>query len=147
MSAIGTFFDKIGSTLKKLFGSTTWEKQVQGVITYVAPIVETIIGLMDPAVAPLVSGIIGTVEADLATVSTVVSGATVPAGSTSAAAVASALNSVKTNLASLLAMAEVKNSSTSAGVTAAVNLIVNEMDAALTNLPSTTTAGTAPAAA
>ena len=48
MSFLGsfkTFFDKVGSVLKKLFGSASFEQTVQSVITYAAPLLETIVGL------------------------------------------------------------------------------------------------------
>lgn len=131
-----SFFDKVGSELKKLFGSTTWEKQAQGVITYVAPLLETVLALADPPLAPLFQKVINTIQADLATVSAVVSGAQVPAGSTTAATVKAALGSIQTNLSSLLADADVKNSTKATEITAAVTGITSEIDALASSMPA-----------
>ena len=136
-----SFFDKVGSALKKLFGSTTWEKQAQGVIIYVAPILETVLMFADPAIEPLVAGAINTAKADLATVSAVVSSGTVPAGSTAAATVEAALGSVKTNLTGILTAAGVKNSSKVAQITEAVNAINSEIDALIQNMPGAVPSG------
>ena len=73
MSFLGsfkTFFDKVGSVLKKLFGSASFEQTVQSVITYAAPLLETIVGLAagSPA-ATAVAAVVSTVQSDLATVS------------------------------------------------------------------------------
>lgn len=143
--SIGSFFSKVEAELKKLFGSTTVEQKIQSVISYVAPIVNTIISLADPAIAPFVAGVISTVQSDLATVSVVVQGAAVSAGSTAAQTVTSALNSVKANLAGLLASAEIKNSAKVSQITAATNLVIGEVDAALAGLAPAPAAAVAPA--
>lgn len=145
--SIKSFFEKVGDELKKLFGSTNWEKQTQAVITYVAPVLDTILTFADPSIEPIVSGVIAKVQADLAAVSAAVSGAAVPAGSTASAAVQAAMGSVKTNLTSLLSVAEVKNSAKVTQITAAVNTIVSEIDACLTYLPSAVSSSSSGSAA
>lgn len=136
-----SFFEKIGSALKKLFTNTTFEQQISSTIKYVAPLVETILTFTvgQPA-EQVVAGIISEVQTDLATAYATVQGATVAAGSPVTAVIAAAFASVKANLASLLADAEVKNSTKVADITSAVNLIDGEVTALLSNLPTSPTA-------
>jgi hypothetical protein len=137
MSFLGsfkTFFEKVGAEIEKLFGKAGLEQKIQAVITYAAPIVETIVTLADPPIAPLVNSVISIVQADLATVSAVVQGATPTPGSTTSQTITTALNSIKSNLSGLLTDAGVKNSTNFSKISAAVNLIIGEVDAVLTNL-------------
>jgi len=137
-----SFAEKLGAELQKLFGKAGMEQVVQGVITYVAPILETITQLAGGSGAEaIVANIIKAVQADLATVSALVQGGTVAAGSTTAAAITTALNSVKTNLSSLLQDASIKNSGKVSAITTAANLIISEVEALLgqiTSSPATT---------
>jgi len=132
-----TFFEKVEAEAKKLFGSTSWEKTASSVITYAAPIAESLVGLAagQPAEA-LVTGVVNAVKADLTTVSAVVSGAQAPPGSTLAVTVRTALTSINTNLASLLSASEVKDSKTASEITEAVTLLTGEVDALLSSLPA-----------
>lgn len=124
-----TFFEKVGGELKKLFLSSTTEQQIQADITYAAPIVETILTFVDPAVEPLVAGAVSIAKADLATISATAQSAKVTPGSTAAQTITAAANSINSNLSGLLDVAEVKNSTKSAEITAAVNTITQEMNA------------------
>ena len=127
-----TFAEKVGSELKKLFGAGGIEQTAVAVITYVAPLLETIVQLAAGSGAEaLVAGVIKQVQADLATVSALVQGGTVTAGSSVAQSISTALGSVKDNLASLLADAHIKSSSKNTAITAAVTTIVGEVDALL----------------
>jgi hypothetical protein len=132
-----SFFDAIGHELERLFGSKTLEQQILGVVSYAAPIVETIVGLTagGPAEA-LVAGVVNTVQADFATVSAVVQQGTVAAGSSTVTVIQTALNSIGTNLSGLLQAAEVKNSTKAAQITTEVNGVLGEIKALLANLPS-----------
>jgi len=145
MSFLGsfkTFFEKVGAELKKLFGSTNWEKTAASVVTYVAPLVETIVQLSAGSAAEaLVAGVVSTVQSDLATLSAVVSGATSESSATDLQTAANVLNSIKANLSSLLQAAEVKNAAKSSQIQAAATLVINEVEAILANIPA------APAAA
>lgn len=134
------FWHRLEAALKKIFGSTTWEKTTSGIITYVAPLLETLIALTagGPAAA-LATSIINTVQTDLATVSAVVSGATATPPANELQAAVGALNSIKANLGQLLAAAEIKNSGKQAEITLAVNTIVGEIDACLENVPALAT--------
>lgn len=131
------FWDKVEAAFKKLFGSTKWEQTATSVITYVAPLVETIVGLAagGPAEA-LVTSVVNIVKSDLATVSAIVSGATETPAGTALVAVKNALSSIQTNLGSVLSDADVKNSAKYADITSVVNLIVGEVEAVLSNIPA-----------
>lgn len=136
MGGIKTFFSKVWAELKKLFkAEPKIEQVVQSIVTYAAPLVETIVGLAagGPAEA-LVTRIIDTVKSDLATVSVVVQDGTVAAGSTAEASIIAALTSIDNNLGELLAAAEVKNSTNVTKITAAVNLVLGEVEAVLDEL-------------
>jgi hypothetical protein len=131
-----SFFEAVGKELEKLFGGGSFAQKVQAVITYVAPVVETIVQLAGgTAAATLVTNIINMIKSDLATVSTVVQGATVAAGTPAASAISTALASIETNLSSLLTAAEVKNSTNFKNIETAVNLVLGEVQALLANLP------------
>lgn len=136
--SLKTFFSSVEAELKKLFISDSWEMKVQSTILYVAPILETIVSLVDPVAAPAVASVVRTIQSDLATVSTVVQNAQVQPGTTAMATVSSALSSISTNLQSLLTAAEVKNSAKAAQITAVVTLLSGEVQAMISNLPGQT---------
>jgi hypothetical protein len=139
------FWNKVESAFKKLFGSTNWEKTASAVITYVAPLLELLVGLAAGGPAEtLVAGIVNTVQADLATVAAVVNGATATPPANELAAVTNALNSVKANLPALLTAVEVKNSAKSTEIASTANTIIGEVEAILANMP---TAAATPATA
>jgi hypothetical protein len=130
------FWDKVEAAFKKLFGSTKWEQTASSVVTYVAPLLETLVALTagGPAAA-IVTGIVNTVQADLATVAAVVNGATATPPVNELAAVMQALASIQTNLPALLTAAEVKNSTNASKITAVVNTIIGEVEAIADNIP------------
>jgi hypothetical protein len=134
------FWDKVETAFKKLFGSTTWEKTASSVLTYVGPLLETLVALTDPAIAPLVTSIVNTVRSDLATVYAVVSGATATPPTNELQAVTNALGSIQTNLAALLSAAGVKNSANAAKITAVVDTIIGEVQAIAENIPKASAA-------
>jgi len=135
LSSAKSVFEKAGAEIEKLFGgSASVEQKVQATITFVAPLVNTVVVLADPAIAPTVAKVISTVQADLALVSTVVQGATPAPGSSAATTATTALNSVKTNLSELLTDSGVKNSANFSKISAAVNLIIAEVEAVLSGL-------------
>lgn len=144
--SIGSFFHRVGAAFKKLFGSSTWEKQAASAISYVAPLLETIVGLSAGSAAQAeVTSVVTTVQTDLATVAAVIDGGTV-SDAHGAQVVINALTSVKSNLSGLLEVAAIKNSDKQAAITSAVNLIVGEVDAMLGSVPARATP-TAPAPA
>src|SRR5271170_6201677 len=129
-----SFFEKIGSALKKLFTNPTLEQQVLGFINLAAPAVETVVGLIDPAAAPIVVAIGNEVKSLLATAYTTVSAAQVTAGSPVAVQVAGWLNAIKTNLSSILTDADIKNTAKFSEISATTTGLINEVDAVLAEL-------------
>lgn len=128
-----SFFQKIGEEFKTLFSKEpSFAQHVQSVVPYAAAVLQTVITFADPAIAPFVGTVIEKVEASLATVTALVQDGTPTAGSPASATVKTALASVNTNLSSLLALAEVKNSANAAKITAAVTEVTTEIDALLT---------------
>jgi hypothetical protein len=141
-----SFFEAVGSELEKLFGSAGFEQKVVAVISYAAPIVETIAQLAGgPAASALVTNIINAIKTDLATVSAVVQGGTVAAGTPTATTVETALKSIQTNLASLLSAADIKSSAKAGEITTYVNLLSGEVNALLAGLTAAPTVPAAPA--
>lgn len=132
-----TFAEKVEAEAKKLFGSTRWENTLSAGISYLAPFVETLVGLAagQPAEA-LVAGAVNMVQTDLATIKALVSGATVPAGSPAVTVIKAGLASLQSNLGALLTAAEVKSSKTSAEITSTVTLIAGEATALLARVPA-----------
>ena len=131
------FWERVEAAFKKLFGSTTWEKTASAVLSYVAPLLETLVGLTAGGPAEtLVAGVVSTVQKDLATIEAVVGDATATPPANELAAATEALTSIKTNLGSILTAAEVTNSAEASKITAVVNTIIGEIEAMLANVPS-----------
>ncbi len=62
-----SFFAKVKAELKKLFTHAPgWEASAAATLTYVAPMVETMVALVDPAVVPLVNTLIAKVQSAMA---------------------------------------------------------------------------------
>lgn len=147
MSFLNTFFSRVKMVAKKLFGSTTWERTVQSTVTYVAPLLETVVSLTAGSGAEqAVARVISVVQADLATLATVVDAAH-SSDPHAGAVAAAALGSVRDNIGSLLDMAAIKNSGKAADIAVAVNLIVGEVDAMLAAMPGNSIPAQAPPAA
>ena len=132
-----TFWHRVENALKKIFGSTSWEQTATSVLTYVGPLVQTLVTLAagGPAGA-LVGAAVATAKSDLGIAAAVVSGATSTPAANDVALFVNAMNSVKANLTGILSAAEVKNSGKQSEITNAVNLIVGELDACLQNVPA-----------
>lgn len=137
-NAFVSFFDKVGGWMKRLFRAAPKAEQAAlATITYVAPIVEGILDLVDPPAAAIVTPIITIVQRDLSTVAATIQDGMPVAGSSAAQAVQGALNAIKANLSGLLQVAEVKNSVKIAEITAGVTTVTGEVDAMLQSLPAT----------
>jgi hypothetical protein len=128
-----SFFSKIEAEFKKLFGKLpSWDVTASRVITVIAPILETALLLIDPAVEAVVAPIITEAQADLATASVIVSDAG-PAPS-----LQNALASFTTNLTAIEAAAGIKDAATQTKFQAAVTVINGEVQAILAAIPATT---------
>lgn len=134
-----TFWHKVETALKKIFGSANWEQTAIGVLTYAGPVLQTIVTLAagGPAGA-LVAAAVATAKSDLGVAAAIVNGATSTPSAGEVAIFVSAMNSVKANLTGLLIASEVKNSGKQAEITSAVNLIVDELDACIAHAPAAT---------
>jgi hypothetical protein len=126
-----SIFGKIESWFKKVFSTTTWEQKAKATLTVIAPLLETIVALSagEPAAATVAS-IIAEVQSDLGAAAALIG----QAGSTPT--LRSVLESVKSNLQSLLTAGHIKNPETQTKVTAAVNTIVGELEAVLSIVPA-----------
>lgn len=125
--SLKSFFSEVETEFKKLFGTAPAALQTaSGVLTVVAPLVESIVALTgNEAAAAAISVVVGQVKADMAAVSTLIksSGAT--------PTVTSVMNAIVANLKDLLTAGDIKNESTLSTVTAVVNTIVSEIEAVL----------------
>lgn len=130
-----SFFSKIEAWFKELGHAQTWEQTAATTIKVAAPLLNTLITLTagDPAAAK-VSGVVTQVLQDLGAASAVLSDAQSAGG----VSVTSFLTSVQTNLASLLADADVKNSTKATQVTGVVNTVLGEVEAIISAMPKAT---------
>jgi hypothetical protein len=129
-----TFFKKVEAKLKEFFtDAPAWDRTASLTLKVIAPIVGTIIGLLDPAIAPLVQPFITKIENGLATAGVVLDDVSAPGASVT---LASALSDVTTNLSAILGVAQVKNSATLSKVTATVNLLASEASEIVAVIPA-----------
>jgi hypothetical protein len=135
--SVNTFVERMEQDFVKWFkAAPAWEQKAQSMVAYVGPFVVAIVGIADPAAAPAVGNVMKMVQGDLATISAVTHSATTSSGSSAAMTVRTAMDSIKNNLAGLLAMAEIKNSAKAGQITSVVTLITAEMDAVVPSIPA-----------
>jgi hypothetical protein len=108
---------------------------------------QTILAFADPALSLAIGPFISKFESDLGTISAVIQDGTPAAGSSAVTTLETALNSLKTNAASVLGLAEVKTSASQEKITAELNALVETTDALLGNLPTAAAEAPAPAPA
>jgi hypothetical protein len=132
------FFSKVEAFFKKVFGSSKWEKTASTTLMIVTPLLTTLLTLVAGApVANLVGGILSTAQKDLAAAAVVLDDMDATGSTASGTAqVVNILNGVKTNLSSILSIAEIKNSTKVADITSAVNMVTDEIDAILAAAPA-----------
>jgi hypothetical protein len=125
-----SFFDKIGDFFKDIFDNkATWEKTASTALAVVGPLLDTVVGLTaGSAAATAVSNVITQVQKDLQAALALLSSDT---GGTAKQQVTQLISGVQSQLATLLADADVKNSAEAAKITSAVNLISGELQAIL----------------
>jgi hypothetical protein len=137
--SIKSFFVKVGEEVETLFKhAAAVETKIQQAVLYVAPFAVELIDLVDPAVAPVAAPIIKAIEGGLASLSVVSKGVTIVPGSSESQIALAAINSVNTNIASLLATAQVKDPATITKATELSNLITGELDAVANGLTTAT---------
>jgi hypothetical protein len=126
-----SFGAKVEAAFKKLFGEApTWISIAQGVLTYLGPVVVTILTVGGgSALGDEANVIIGSIKTDLATalatVSTVNASKSLP----------SLLTGIQTQLPALLAAVKVSNPSTVAQIESWTNVIDTEISALLNAIP------------
>ena len=124
-----SFFAKVKAELKKLFTHAPgWEASAAATLTYVAPMVETVVALVDPAVAPVVDALIAKVQSAMAAAAVVIKDAgPVPT-------LITYLNAIQGDLAQVESAAGIKDAATAARLTALVGTITGEVEAILAEL-------------
>ena len=133
------FFQKVEAFFKKAFGSSKWEKTASTTLSIVTPLITTLLALTaGPVVAAAVGGVLTTVQKDFAAAAVILDDMDQAGASAvgTPAQVVAILNSAKTNLSSILSIAEVKNSGKIADVTTTVNTIIAEIDAIIEAAPA-----------
>ena len=120
------FFHKVQAELKKLFTHAPgWEASASATLTYVAPLVEAILVLVDPGAAPGLISLIQKIQSAVAAAAVVVKDAgPLPT-------LATYLRAINGDLAQLEAAAQIKDPATAAKVTATVASITAEIEAIL----------------
>lgn len=129
---IKTFFEHIYDFLKAHLGSAaSFEHTAATAISIAKPLLNTLLVLTaGEPIADKVAGVVKQVTTDLNDTSAILSGA--EAGGLTLAGV---LESVKSNLGTLLADADVKNSTKATQIEGVVNTIVGEVEAILAAAP------------
>ena len=129
---IESFSSKVEAAFKKLFGEApSWITIVQGALTYLGPIVVTILTLGGgAALGAEANRIIASVKADLATALAVSS--TVDA----ATSLPSLLSGIQTQLPALLAAVKVSNPATLSKIEKVVAIIDTELTALINAAPA-----------
>ena len=127
-----SFFKKVELELKKLFvHAPGWEASAAATMTYIAPMVETLVALTDPAAAPVVNGLIAKVQSAMAAATVVIK----DAGPTPT--LNTYLNSILANLVQIEDAAQIKDPGTTAKLTALVGTITGEVQAIVTEVGAT----------
>ncbi len=143
ISDLKSFAAKVESAFKKLFGEApNWITVAEGVLTYLGPIVVTILTVGGgAALGEEANAIIGGIKSDMATALATVK--TVDA----ATSLPNLLSSIQAELPNLLAAVRVSNPSVVSKVEEYTNVISTEITALLNAMPSSATAGTAASSA
>jgi hypothetical protein len=141
--SVKTFFEHVGEWFKEHLGSAaTFEKTAATAISIAEPLLDTLLTLTaGEPFAVMVCGVVTQVKNDLNNTSAILNGAEATGGMT----VTSLLTSVQTNLGTLLADADIKNSTKAADITGAVNTLIGEVEAILAAAPAPAAAATATA--
>jgi hypothetical protein len=126
-----SFGAKVEAAFKKLFGEApTWISIAQGVLTYLGPVVVTILTVGGgSALGDEANAIIGTIKTDLATALATVTTAN------ASKSLPSLLTGIQSQLPGLLAAVKVSNPSTVAQIESWTNVIDTEISALLNAIP------------
>ncbi len=127
-----SFFSKVKAELKRLFlHGPGWEASAAATLTYVAPLVETIVALADPEAAPLVTSLIQKVQSAMAAAAVVVKNAG------PAPTLVTYLHAINNDLAQVEAVAQIKDAGIAQKLATTVATITTEVNAILLAVPIT----------
>jgi hypothetical protein len=125
-----SLFSKIDNWFKKVFKkSTAWNVVALSALNVVAPLIETVLDLADPAAGAAVTPIFTEIQTDLGTVSQLLS-----SGNTSN--LSALLNGIKSNFSALLTEAHITDPASVAKAQAAQATITSELEAIIGNIPA-----------
>lgn len=121
-----SFFEKVKLELHKLFSHVPgWEASAAATLTYVAPLVETLLSLADPEAAPAVNALVQKVQSAMAAAAVVVKDAG------PAPTLITYLEAIVKDLAQVEAAAGIKDAGTAQKLTSAIATITVEVNAIL----------------
>ncbi len=121
-----SFFGRVVSELQKLFTHAPgWEASAAATLTYVAPMVEAIVALVEPEAAPIVNGLVQKVQSAMAAAAVVVKDAG------PSPTLITYLNAVNADLAQVEAAAQIKDPAVAQKLAATINAISAEIHAIL----------------
>ena len=121
-----SFFGRVKAELKKLFAHAPgWEASAAATLTYVAPMIEVMVTLADPAAAPAVNAVIAKVQSAMAAAAVVIKAA----GPTPT--LVTYLNAINNDLTQVEGVAGIKDAATAARLTALVTTVTEEVNAIL----------------
>ncbi len=119
-----SFFARVKAELKKLFvHAPGWEASAAATLTYVAPMVELIVGMADPVAAPAVTALIEKVQSAMAAAAVVIKAAG------PAPTLITYLNAINNDLGQIEAVVGLKDAATASKVTVLVAAIMQEVNA------------------
>lgn len=125
------FFTRVKAELKKLFAHVPgWEASASATLTYVAPLVETVVTLVDPGAAPLVDALIAKVQSAMAAAAVVIKSA----GPTPT--LVTYLNAINGDIAQVESAAGITDPASAAKLTALLGMITGEVNAILEEIGS-----------
>jgi hypothetical protein len=132
--SIKTFFQHVGEFFLEAFKKApSFEQVASTTLKLAAPLLGTVLTLIaGPAAATKAQGIISQVQADMAGLATALSGAGIATGNVT---LTSFLESIKTNLGTLLTDADIKNEAKFSEIEGVANTFIGEIEAIAGAIP------------
>lgn len=134
---VETFFKKIESFFKSIGHAAPWEKTAATALSVAAPLLDTLVTLTaGEAAGELVSSIVSAIQTKMAQATALLSTATsdLPPGGLTVSGI---LSDINTNLGTLLADADVKNSTKITQIESVVKTVSGEITAITAAMPAT----------
>ena len=128
--SVSSIFKSIESWFGKVFkNAPAWNVIALSTLNVVAPLIETVVSLAEPAFAPVVTGIFTQIQTDLGSAS-----ALLAAGN--ANGLTGLLNSIKSDFSTLLTEAHITDPASVAKAQAAEASITSELEAIIAAIPA-----------